>query len=164
MEYFNENGSHPIFSSKVCLPFGKSAAIDNDTFCKLIHMQKEKLPHTKHVEIHNLCHIDKDILLGYDTTGELISSTIHQLMMDEVYIEGDPMIHAIERTMKNDTNRALFLESNTDLCMAILDEIEGCMAQNIEHSDDPTAYCENERVKVFITTIEQRKRQQHVLF
>jgi hypothetical protein len=28
MEYFNENGSHPILSSKLFLPFGKSAAIE----------------------------------------------------------------------------------------------------------------------------------------
>jgi hypothetical protein len=41
MAYFNENDSHPIISSKVCLPFGKVAAIDNSTFRKLIRMQNE---------------------------------------------------------------------------------------------------------------------------
>jgi hypothetical protein len=45
--------------------------------------------------------------------------------MDEVDVEGDPIFYAIERTMKNDTNRALFLKSNQDLCMAILDDIKG---------------------------------------
>jgi hypothetical protein len=68
MGYFNENGSQPILSSKVFLPFGKSAAIDKDTFRKLIQMQNEYLNHIKHVEMHNICHIDKDISLGYDTT------------------------------------------------------------------------------------------------
>jgi hypothetical protein len=38
MEYFNENGSHPIFSSKFFLPFDKAAAIDNETFQKIIRM------------------------------------------------------------------------------------------------------------------------------
>jgi hypothetical protein len=66
--------------------------------------------------------------------------------------------------MKNDTNRALFLEANNDLCMTILDDIEIWMAQKIEHYGDPKAYSENEHVKVFATTIEQRKSQQHVHF
>jgi hypothetical protein len=95
MEYFNENGSHPILSSKVVLPFGKSVAIDNDTFRKLIRMQNEYMCHIKHAEMHNLCHIDKDISLGYDTTGEKKSRTIHQMLMDEVDVEGDPIFHSI---------------------------------------------------------------------
>jgi hypothetical protein len=36
MTYLNENGSHPILFSKVFLPFGKAAAIDNETFRNLI--------------------------------------------------------------------------------------------------------------------------------
>jgi hypothetical protein len=88
MEYLNENGSRPILSSKVFLPFGKSVAIDNTiTFRKLIRMQNIYLGHIKHVEMHNLCHIDKDISLGYDTTWELISSIIHQMLMDATTIE-----------------------------------------------------------------------------
>jgi hypothetical protein len=63
MEYFNENGSHPLLSSKVFLPFVKSAAIDNNIFRKLIRMQNEYICYTKHAEMHNLCHIDKDISL-----------------------------------------------------------------------------------------------------
>jgi hypothetical protein len=82
MEYFNENGSHSILSSKLFLPFSKSAAIDKDTFRKLIRVQNEYIRHIKHVEIHNLCHIEKDISLGYNTTGELIFSTISQILMD----------------------------------------------------------------------------------
>jgi hypothetical protein len=75
MEYFNENGSHPILSSKVFLPFVKSAAIDNETFSKLIRMKNEYLHHITHVEMHSICHINKDILLGYDMTKEMITST-----------------------------------------------------------------------------------------
>jgi hypothetical protein len=51
MEYLNENGCHPILSSKVFLPFGTSAAIDNETFHKLIRMQNEHLRNTKHVDV-----------------------------------------------------------------------------------------------------------------
>jgi hypothetical protein len=120
MKYFNENGSHPILSSKV----GKSAVIDKDAFRKLIQMQNEDLRRTKHVEMHNLSHIDKDISLGYDTTGEIINSTIRQMLMDEVDVEGEPIFHVIERTMKNKTDRAPFLEPNNNLCMTILDDLE----------------------------------------
>jgi hypothetical protein len=59
MEYFSENGCHPILSSKGFLPFGKSAAIGNETFRKLIRIQNEHRHDTKHVEMHHLCHIDK---------------------------------------------------------------------------------------------------------
>jgi hypothetical protein len=45
MDYFNENGCHPILYSKVFLPFGRSTAIDNETFCKLI---RAKLTPTQH--------------------------------------------------------------------------------------------------------------------
>jgi hypothetical protein len=34
------------------------------------------------------------------------------MLMDEVDVEGEPIFHAIERTMKNDNNRALLLELN----------------------------------------------------
>jgi hypothetical protein len=86
------------------------------------------------------------------------------MLMDEVDVEGEPIFHDIERTMKNDTNRALFLDSNTDLCITILDDIEGWMAHKFEHSDDPPDYGENEHVKALTTTTEQRKIQQHVKF
>jgi hypothetical protein len=143
MGYFNDNGSHPILSSKVSLPFDKSAAIDNETFCKLIRMQNEHICHTKHVEMHSLCHIDKEISVGYDTTGESISSMIRKMLMEEVDVGGDPIFHSIERTAKEDMNRALFLEPNNDLCMAILEDIEGWLAQKFEHSDEPNAYHDN---------------------
>jgi hypothetical protein len=128
MEYFNENGSHPMLLSKVFLPSGKSAAIDNETFRKFIRMQNEHLRYTKNVEMHHLYHIDKNISLGYDTTGEPISRTISQMMMDEVDVEGDTIFHSIERTLNEDTNRAIFLEPNNDLCIAILEDIQGWLA------------------------------------
>jgi hypothetical protein len=79
--------------------------------------------------MHKLSHIDKDISLGYDTTGKIITSTICQMLMDEVDVEGKPIFHVIER--KIHTNRALFLEPNNDLCMMILDDSESWMAQKV---------------------------------
>jgi hypothetical protein len=49
MEYFNGNDRHPILSSKVFLPFRKRAAINNETFRKLIRMQKEYLHKIFHI-------------------------------------------------------------------------------------------------------------------
>jgi hypothetical protein len=77
---------------------------------------------------------------------------IYQMLMDEAGVEGDPIFHSIERTMKEDTNKAIFLEPNNDLCMAILEDIEGWLARKFEHSDNPKAYRYNEHVKVIITT------------
>jgi hypothetical protein len=51
-------------------------------------MQNEYLRHTQCVEMYHLCHIDKEISFGYDITGELISSTIRQMLMDEVGVKG----------------------------------------------------------------------------
>jgi hypothetical protein len=127
-------------------------------------MQNKHIRNTKHVEMHHLCHIDKEISLGYDTTSEPISSTIRKMLMDEVDVEGDPIFHSIERTMKAAMNRALFLEPSNDLCMVMLEDIEGWLAQKFEHSDAPTAYRDNEHVKVIMSTTEQRKSQQHVKF
>jgi hypothetical protein len=127
-------------------------------------MQNKHLHNTKNVGMHHLCHIDKEISLGYDTIGEPISSTIRQILMDEVDVEWDPIFHSIEKTMRADTNIALLLETNNDLCMAILEDIEGWLAQKFKHSDDPTAYRDNEHVKVIVSKTEQRKSQQHVQF
>jgi hypothetical protein len=86
------------------------------------------------------------------------------MLIDEVDVEGDPIFQSIERAMKADTNRALFLEPNNGLCMAILEDIEGWLAQKFEHSEDPTAYRNNEHINVIMPTTEQRKSQQHAHF
>jgi hypothetical protein len=61
---------------------------------------------------------------------------------------------AIERIMKDGTNRAIFLEPNNDLCSVLLEHIEGWLAQKLERYDDPNAYHENEHVKVSKATTE----------
>jgi hypothetical protein len=51
-------------------------------------MQNKYLHTIKHIEIHNMCNIDKKNAMGYDTTGEVLNSTIRQILMDEVDVEG----------------------------------------------------------------------------
>jgi hypothetical protein len=144
-----------ILSSKVFLPFGKVAAIDNGTFRKLIRMQNEYLQKIKHIEIHNMRNINEEIVMGYDTTDEVLNSTIRQILMDEVDVEGDPNFQAIECTMTKDMDRTIFTEPNQDLCKHILDDIETWMEHKFEHSDDPKAYHENDNVKIFATTTDK---------
>jgi hypothetical protein len=102
--------------------------------------------------------------MGYDTTGELLNSSIRQLLMDEVDVEGEPIFHSVELMMKDDTNRVLFTEPNQDLCSSILNDIERWMANKCEHSDDPTAYRQDHHIKIMSTTMDQRKSQQQVKF
>jgi hypothetical protein len=45
----------------------------------------------KHIEIHTICHIDKEISMDYDTTGEVLNTKSRQLLMDEVDVEGEPL-------------------------------------------------------------------------
>jgi hypothetical protein len=52
-------------------------------------MQKEYFHNLKHIEMHNVCHINKEIMLGFDDDGETITGTIRQLLMDDVDVEGE---------------------------------------------------------------------------
>jgi hypothetical protein len=49
MEYFNEHGNHPVLSQCVFVPFGRGAAIDQNTFCSLIRMYNEFLHNIQNV-------------------------------------------------------------------------------------------------------------------
>jgi hypothetical protein len=58
-------------------------------------MQNEYLHKIRHIKVHNICNIDKEISMGYDTTGKLLNSSIRQLLMDEVEVEGEPIFHSV---------------------------------------------------------------------
>jgi hypothetical protein len=109
-----------------------------------------------------MCHIDKEIYMGYNTMGEVLNTTIGQLLVDEVYVEREPLFQAIERTMKEDMDRDLFTELNQDICKYILYEIETWMEHKVEHYDEPKAYRKNDNVKIFTTTTDHLNNQQHV--
>jgi hypothetical protein len=100
--------------------------------------------------------------MGCNTTGEVLNLTIRQLLMDEVDVEGEPILQPIEHTTKDDTDHALFTEPNQNICKHILDDIETWIKHKFEHSDDPKAYRENDNVKIFATTTDQKKNQQQV--
>jgi hypothetical protein len=133
-------------------------------FGKLIRMQNEYLYKIKHNEIHNICHIDAEISMGCDTTGEVLNTTIRQLLMDEVDLELEQLFQAIECTTKEDTDRALSTEPNQDICKYILDNIEIWMEHKVEQSDQPKAYRKNDNVKIFTTALNQQNNQQQVKF
>jgi hypothetical protein len=95
--------------------------------------------------------------MGHDTTGEALTTTIRQLLMDKFDVEGEPLFQAIEHTMKEDTDQALFTESNQEICEHILDDIEIWMKQKFEHADDPKAYRECDNMKMFATTPDTSK-------
>jgi hypothetical protein len=100
--------------------------------------------------------------MGYDTTGEILNSSIRQLLMEELDVEGEPIFQSVERTMKDNTYRVLFTEPNQELCQHILEDIGTWIANRFEHSDDPTAYRQDHHVKIFSTTTDKRKSQQQV--
>jgi hypothetical protein len=113
MEYVNEHGNHPVLSQCVFVPFGRGAAIDQDTFCSLIRMQNEFLHNIKHVEIRGLSDIDIELHLGInDEDGEDYANSIREILLEECDVDGQRIFHSIERTMKADTSRALFYTHN----------------------------------------------------
>jgi predicted ABC-type exoprotein transport system permease subunit len=82
--------------------------------------------------------------------------------MDEVDVEGEPIFQSVERTMKDDTDRVLFIQPNQDLCQFILEDIDTWMATKFEHYDDSTECRQDHNVKIFSTTTDQRKIQKQV--
>jgi hypothetical protein len=67
MEYANEYDNHPVFSQCVFVPFGRGAAIYQNTFCSLMCMQNEFLYSVKHLEIHGLSNINVELHLGNES-------------------------------------------------------------------------------------------------
>jgi hypothetical protein len=97
MEFVNERGNHPVLSQCVFIPFGCGAAIDQSTFCSLIRMQNELLHNIQHVELHGLSDIGIDFHLGNDCNDrEDYSNSIRELLLDELDIDGQRILHSIE--------------------------------------------------------------------
>jgi hypothetical protein len=67
MEYANDHDNRSVLSKCVFVPFvpfGRGAAIDQNTFRSLIRMQNEFLHNVKHVKIHGLFDIDTELRRG----------------------------------------------------------------------------------------------------
>jgi hypothetical protein len=96
MEYVNEHGNHPVLSQCVFVPFGRCAAIDQNTFCSLIRMQNEFLHNVQHVEIHGLSDIDIELHIGTDNDdGEDYANSIRYFLLEECDIDGQRIFHSI---------------------------------------------------------------------
>jgi hypothetical protein len=125
MEFVNEHGNHPILYQCVFFPFGRGAVIDQNTLCSLIRMQHEFLHNIQHVKIHGLSDIYIEFHLDNDSEdGEDYSNTIMELLLNKLDIHSQRIFHAIERTMKPDTTRALFSKHNEILCNTMISELD----------------------------------------
>jgi hypothetical protein len=83
MECVNEHGNHPVISQCVFVPFGRGAAVDQNTFYSLICMQNEFLHNIKHVEIHGLSDIDIELHLGINNEdGEYYANSIREIILE----------------------------------------------------------------------------------
>jgi hypothetical protein len=165
MEFVNEHGDHPLLSQRVFVPFGRGEAIHQDTFCSFIRMHYELLHNVRHIEIHGLADIDIDRHLGHDLDdGEDTKNSIREIILDACDDNGLRLFHSIERTMKSDTIRAVFTKQNKDECNTILNELDTWLSAKFIEGDTITAFRAQYSVHVYISTIEERKTQQHVKF
>jgi hypothetical protein len=165
MEFVNEHGNHPILSQYDFVPFGRGAAIDPPTFCSLIHMQNKLLHTIKHFEIPGLADIDIDRHLGNDMDdGEDISNSIRDIFLEASDESGQHLFHSIERTIKLDFTRAISTKQNQNACNEILNDIDTWRSSKLSDSQAPIAFRAHSSVKIFTSTIDQRKSQHQVKF
>jgi hypothetical protein len=162
-EFGNEQGNHPILLTCVFVPFGRGAAIDQDTCCSLIDIHHELLHNVHHVEIHGLADIDIDRHLGHDLDdGEDLTNSICEILLDACDDNGLHPFHSVERTMKYDTVQSVFSKQNQDECNAILNDLATLLSAKCINGDTITAFRAQHAVHVYISTIEERKPQHHV--
>jgi hypothetical protein len=165
MEFINEHGNHPILSQYVFVPFGRGAAIDPPTFCSLIRMQNECLHNIQHIEIHGFAGINIERRLGNDIDdGEDISLSIREIFLEASDDNGERLFHSIERTVKSDMTRAIFTKQHQDACNEILNEIDTCLSSKFIEAQSCISFQAHPSVKVFTSTIDQRKYQHQLKF
>jgi hypothetical protein len=136
-KYVNEHGNHLVLYQCVFVPFGRGAAIDQNTFCSLILMQNELLRNVKHIEIHGLSYIDIELHLGTDNNdGEDYANSIREILPEECDIDGQRIFHSIEHTMKSDTSRAIFSKHNKILCNSILSDLDNWLSSKFADANN----------------------------
>jgi hypothetical protein len=146
-------------------PFGRGAAIDQNTFLSLIRMQNEVLHNVKDVEIHGLFCIDKEQHMGTATDdSEDYTNTIRKLLLEECNIDGQRPFHSIERTTKCGTTRAIFSKQNKILCNSILSDLDNWLTSKLIDANNNLAFRKSDDIRVFISTIDHRKNQNQVKY
>jgi hypothetical protein len=66
--------------------------------------------------------------------------------------------------MKSNTIRTIFTKQNQDSCNAILNDLDNCLSDKFTDASATTAFCAQQGVKVFTSTIEQQKTHHQVKF
>jgi hypothetical protein len=128
-------------------------------------MQNNFLRNIQHVEIHGLADIAIDRHLGNDMDdGEDISHSIRGIFIEASDESGQHLFHSIKRTMKSDTTRSIFTKQNQSACIEILNNIDTWLSSKFSDSQAPITFCSRSHstVKVFTSTIDQRKSQHQV--
>jgi hypothetical protein len=126
-------------------------------------MQNEFLHNIKHVELHGLADIYIEFHLGNDSDdGEDYSSSIRDLLLYEQDIDDQRIFHSIERTMKANTIHALFSKQNDILCNSILSDLDARLTTKFSDAMHRFAFHKESDVRIFISTVEQRKTQDQV--
>jgi hypothetical protein len=128
-------------------------------------MQNKFLHNIQHIEIHGISDIDIERHIGNDNDdGEDYSNTIRELLLDDADIHGHRPFHAIERNMKPDTTRALFSKQKGTQGNVILFDIDNWICSKSIDVNNNFSFRESPEVRVFTSTIEQRKTQNKVKF
>jgi hypothetical protein len=128
-------------------------------------MPIEFLHNIQHVVIYGLAEIDIDRHLGNDMDdGEEISNSIHKIFLETSDESGQRLFHSIKRTMKLDSTRAIFTKQNQNACNKILNDSDTWFISKLSESQAPIAFRSHSSVKVFTSTIDQRKPQHQIKF
>jgi hypothetical protein len=77
---------------------------------------------------------------------------------------GIRIFYSIERTMKSDTICAIFSKQNQDACNEILNDLDIWLSSKFIDGSLCHAFCAQQSVKVYTSTIEERKTQHHARF
>jgi hypothetical protein len=86
------------------------------------------------------------------------------LLWEEYGIDGQRILHSIERTMKSDTTRAIFSKQNKNLCNSILSDLDNWITSKFIDVNNNLAFRKSDAIPVCISTIYKRKNQHQVKY
>jgi hypothetical protein len=164
MGVINEHGNHPVLSQCVFVPFGRGAAIGQNTFCSLIRMQNDFYTTSNKSQFMDCLTSTLNFTLGMTVTMAMIMQTPLENYYWMNYIDGQHIFHSIERTMKADTTRALFPKQNEIICNTILSNLDTWLGATFIDANSNVSFRNSAEVRISTSTIDQRKNQNQVKF
>jgi hypothetical protein len=96
--------------------------------------------------------------------GEDISNSICKIFLEASDDYGERLFHSIERTMNSDTTKTIFTKQNQDACNEILNDIDTWLSSKFIDAQSCISFRAHPSVKVFTSTIDQRKSLHQVKF